>query len=51
MEEIAYLYVDAIYQNLHEAGQVQDAGVLIAPGITTKGKRQFLGVSASLREQ
>ena len=48
--EIRYLYVDAVYEKVREAGQVRDAAVLIATGITPQGERQVLGVSASLSE-
>jgi transposase-like protein len=48
--EIAYLYVDALYEKVREAGQVRDAAVLVATGITPEGERQVLGVSVSLSE-
>lgn len=48
--EITYLYVDAVYEKVREAGQVRDAAVLVASGITPEGERQVLGVSASLSE-
>jgi putative transposase len=48
--EIAYLYVDARYEKVREAGQVRDAAVLVASGITPGGERQILGVSVSLSE-
>jgi transposase-like protein len=48
--EIAYLYVDARYEKVREAGQVRDAAVLLASGITPAGERQVLGVSVSLSE-
>lgn len=48
--EISYLYVDARYEKVREAGQVRDAAVLIATGITPEGERQVLGVSVSLSE-
>jgi len=48
--EIAYLYVDARYEKVREAGQVRDAAVLMASGITPHGERQVLGVSVSLSE-
>jgi transposase-like protein len=49
--EIHYLYLDARYEKVREAGQVRDAAVLVATGITPDGKRQVLGVSVSLSEQ
>ena len=48
--EVIYLYVDARYEKKREAGQVQDAAVLVATGITLAGERQVLGVSVSLSE-
>ncbi|MGV8025292.1 MAG: IS256 family transposase [Anaerolineaceae bacterium] len=48
--EIMYLYVDALYEKVREAGQVRDAAVLVATGITSQGERQILGVSVSLSE-
>jgi len=48
--EIAYLYVDARYEKVREAGQVRDAAVLVASGINPEGERQILGVSVSLSE-
>jgi putative transposase len=50
LEEITYLYVDARYEKVREAGQVRDAAVLVATGITPAGERQVLGVSVSLSE-
>jgi len=48
--EITYLYVDARYEKVRETGQVRDAAVLVASGITPEGERQILGVSVSLSE-
>jgi transposase-like protein len=42
--EITYLYVDAVYEKVREAGQVRNAAVLVATGITLEGERQVLGV-------
>ncbi|MHB8194399.1 MAG: IS256 family transposase, partial [Bellilinea sp.] len=50
LDEITYLYVDARYEKVREAGQVRDAAVLVASGITPAGERQVLGVSVSLSE-
>jgi len=47
LEEIRYLYVDALYEKVRESGQVRDAAVLVAAGITPQGERQ---VSVSLSE-
>jgi transposase-like protein len=48
--EITYLYVDARYEKVRQAGQVRDAAVLVASGISPQGERQILGVSVSLSE-
>jgi putative transposase len=48
--EISYLYLDARYEKVREAGQIRDAAVLVATGITPAGERQVLGVSVSLSE-
>jgi putative transposase len=50
LSEIIYLYLDARYEKVREAGQVRDAAVLVASGITPEGERQVLGVSTSLSE-
>jgi putative transposase len=48
--EINYLFVDARYEKVRQSGQVRDAAVLVASGITPQGERQVLGVSVSLSE-
>jgi putative transposase len=48
--EIRYLFLDARYEKVREAGQIRDAAVLVASGITPEGERQVLGVSVSLSE-
>ena len=48
---IPYLFLDARYEKVRLDGQVRDAAVLIAVGVTGSGKRQLLGVSVSLSEQ
>src|SRR4030066_1128053 len=48
--EITYLYVDARYEKVRQAGQGGDAAFLLATGITPKGESQVLGVSVSLSE-
>ncbi len=48
--EITYLYLDARYEKVREAGQVRDTAVLLATGISPEGERQVLGVSTSLSE-
>jgi transposase-like protein len=48
--EIRYLYLDARYEKVRIDGQVRDAAILIAIGVSPDGKRQILGVSVSLAE-
>jgi transposase-like protein len=45
-----YLILDARYEKVREDGQVRDAAVLIAKGVTAEGKRIILGVSVDLGE-
>jgi len=46
-----YVYLDARYEKVRQAGQVRDAAVLIASGVDATGKRAVLGVSVALSEQ
>lgn len=48
--EIRYLFLDARYEKVREAGQVHDLAILTATGISPMGERQVLGVSVSLSE-
>jgi putative transposase len=48
--KIKYLYLDARYESVRQAGQVVDSAVLIALGIDEQGQRQVLGFSVSLSE-
>jgi transposase-like protein len=48
--EIIYLYLDARYEKVRIAGQLRDAAILLASGVSPDGKRQILGVSVSLSE-
>ena len=48
--DVQYLFLDARYEKVREAGQVRDTAVLVASGITPEGERQILGVSVSLSE-
>jgi len=49
--ETRYLFLDARYEKVREAGHIRDAAVLVASGINPQGQRQILGVSVSLSEQ
>jgi hypothetical protein len=46
--ECPYLVLDARYEKVCQDGQIRDAAVLMACGVDLNGKRQLLGVSASL---
>lgn len=48
--EIIYLYLDATYLKVRHNRTVIDVAILWAYGITTLGRREILGVSASLSE-
>lgn len=48
--ECPYVYFDALYIPVRQAGQVRDAAVFIAVGLTSAGKRVILGLSVSLSE-
>ena len=48
--DVQYLFLDARYEKVTEAGQVPDTAVLVASVITPEGERQILGVSVSLSE-
>lgn len=45
-----YVYLDARYERVRQAGLVQKAAVLIAVGVDESGRRQVLGVSVALSE-
>jgi transposase-like protein len=49
--EYRYVYLDARYEKVRQAGQVRDAAVLIASGVDAAGKRAVLGVAVALSEQ
>lgn len=48
--EVIYLYLDARYEKVRQAGSVRDAAILIASGVKKDGKRSILGISVSLSE-
>jgi putative transposase len=50
LAEYAYVYLDATYVPVRQDGQVRDAAVLIAVGLTNAGKRSIIGLSVSLSE-
>ena len=45
-----YFYFDARYEKVRIDGEVRDAGILIATGVSKSGKREILGVSVALSE-
>ncbi|MGH8161089.1 MAG: IS256 family transposase [Gammaproteobacteria bacterium] len=46
----AYVFLDARYEKVREAGEVRDMAVLVAIGVNARGRREILGVSAALSE-
>ena len=48
--EICYLILDALYLKVRHNGSVIDMAILMGYGVNPKGKREILGVSASLSE-
>jgi len=48
--EMPYLVLDARYEKVRQDGQVRDAAVLLAAGVSPEGERQILGVSVALSE-
>lgn len=48
--EVVYLYLDARYEQVRQAGSVSPAAILIASGVKRDGKRAILGISVSLSE-
>jgi len=46
-----YLYLDAHYEHVRVSGQVRDAAVLVAVGVSADGRRRVLGVEVALSEQ
>lgn len=48
--EVMYLYLDARYEKVRQAGSVRDAAILMASGVKRDGKRSILGVSVSQSE-
>lgn len=45
-----YVLLDARYEKIRHGGQVIDAAVLVALGVSIEGKREVLGVSVELSE-
>jgi len=50
LAEVEYLYLDARYEKVRQAGSVRDAAILMASGVKKDGKRSILGISVSLSE-
>lgn len=48
--QYCYLYIDARYEKVRQAGCVLDSAVLIAYGINMQGCRDIIGISVSLSE-
>jgi len=50
LDETPYVFLDARYERVREAGRLVDCAVLVAVGITKEGHRRVLGVSVALSE-
>jgi transposase-like protein len=50
LDEVEYLYLDARYEKVRQAGSVRDAAILMASGVKKDGKRSILGISVTLSE-
>ena len=50
LDDTPYLFLDARYERVREAGRLVDCAVLVATGITKDGHRRVLGVSVALSE-
>jgi len=48
--ETPYIFLDARYERVREAGRLVDCAVLVAVGVTQSGHRRVLGVSVALSE-
>ena len=51
LDKYHYIFLDARYEKIREAGCVIDCAVLIAYGINEAGRREILGLSVSLSER
>ena len=51
LDVIRYLYLDARYEKRRVDGQIRDAAILTASGVSLDEKHQILGLSVSLGEQ
>ena len=50
LDETPYVFLDARYERIREAGQIVDCAVRVAVGVTATGHRRVLGVSVALSE-
>jgi len=50
LDETPYVFLDARYERIREAGHLVDCAVLVAVGVTAGGHRRVLGVSVALSE-
>lgn len=50
LDETPYVFLDARYERVRDAGQLVDCAVLVAIGITKDSHRRILGVSVALSE-
>lgn len=50
LDETPYVFLDARYERVRDAGRLVDCAVIIAVGITADGRRRVIGVSVALSE-
>jgi transposase-like protein len=50
LDETPYLFLDARYERVRDAGRLVDCAVLIAVAVTADGRRRVIGVSVALSE-
>ena len=50
LDETPYVFLDARYERVRDAGRLIDCAVLVAVGITADGRRRVIGVSVALSE-
>jgi len=47
---LPYLWIDATYVKVHEAGRIVSVAVIVAVGVNTDGRREVLGVATGASE-
>ena len=49
-DKYPYLWIDATYLKVREAGRIVDVAVIMAVGVTTDGRREVLGMDIGCSE-